>query len=110
MQKPTVGRSVHYFDRDELVTANEQNRKPQPYAATVTRVYLDPSTDDVSERVDLAVFDPELGYQQKRGVSRRSEDAPFSVWDWPVIEKPAAPATTEEPAGKTAKAAGGKKK
>lgn len=94
MGRPSVGRIVHYFDREEVVTAREQGREPQPYAAMITRVQLDPATNEVSDRVDLAVFDPELGYQFKRNVLPQTDEQTATSWAWPPLVNGAQATTT----------------
>lgn len=92
-QQPSVGRVVHFVDREmALHTANrneqkklrgeEPNVKIEPFAAMITRVHYD--ADGVpTGTVGLNVFDPELGSQIKR-------DVPFSLtydaghWSWPL--------------------------
>jgi hypothetical protein len=64
---PAVHRSVHYFDREEIVNAVQQKRRPEPFAAIITRVHNDPDGNPTNH-VSLAVFDPEIGYQVKHDV------------------------------------------
>lgn len=100
---PTVNRSVQYLDREEVVAAKEQGREPEPYAAIITRVYTDRATGRIHDRVDLAVFDPELGYQIKRDVLPISDELEANGWRWPpfVNVPPATGPVSEPQAGTT---------
>lgn len=73
---PSVGRIVHYLDREAVMAHGE---KASPYGATITRVVL-------NERVDLGVFHPELGYQIKRDVDMGDH---VGGWSWPPMAGPA---------------------
>jgi hypothetical protein len=119
MQAPSVGRIVHFHEREELVAARDQNREPQAYAGIITRVYADPTVKPtkgappaVSSRVDLIVFDPELGIQIKQNVMAQSKEVEINCWSWPPFVPPATksdptqPAVTKDTAQQTAKASG----
>jgi len=78
--KPTVGRIVHYLDREQVV-ANKENA--QPYAGIVTQV--NPARNgQPNDTVDLGLFHPELGYQLRRGVP---EGADAGCWHWPARDE-----------------------
>lgn len=96
MAHPTIGRIVHYYDREEIVNAEQAKRKAEPYAAIVTRVHkdLDGKPLDV---VNLNVFDPEVGVQIVRDVTP-GEDADTPTphqWYWPKVETPAQAAAAQ---------------
>jgi hypothetical protein len=84
MMAPTVGRIVHYLDREEVLSHGEM---AQPHAGIVTRV-LTPA------RVNLNVFHPELG-------SRPVNDVDFGDhvggWTWPPMASGAPALTAKEP-------------
>jgi hypothetical protein len=95
---PTVGRSVHYYDREEFVVATGAGRPPQPFAAIVTRVLTD-DRGQPTRVCTLAVFDPEIGVQVQRDVSEGEADAPPNPHRWyaPVIVQPVDEAPTHAP-------------
>jgi hypothetical protein len=102
---PTVHRSVHYFDREEMVNADTQKRKPEPFAAIITRVLKDENGNPTTN-VSLAVFDPELGQQIVRDAAQGDNyDAPEAGrWYFTPYQggpaRPVAPVETEEGKGK----------
>jgi hypothetical protein len=67
MKQPSIGRQVHYFDREEIVNADQQGRPPEPFAATITRVLKD-DQGKPTDVVTLSVLDPELGCSVARDV------------------------------------------
>lgn len=87
-QWPSVVRAVLYYDREEIVNADAAKRRPEPYAAVITRVHKNDKGEE-TELVSLAVFDPEVGYQLKRDVPEGDYDAegvPIPAahrWFWP---------------------------
>lgn len=85
-QVASVGRMVHYFDREEIVNADQQKRRPEPFAAVVTRVHKD-QEGKVLDVVNLSVFDPEIGNQVKRDVRLGEKGAPeANRWYWPPYQ------------------------
>lgn len=97
MAHPTVGRIVLYFDREEIVNAEQAKRRPEPFPAIITRVHkdLDGKPLDI---VNLAIFDPEIGLQIARDVSPGEDlDTPgLNAWYWPKIETPAQAAAAQK--------------
>jgi hypothetical protein len=89
---PTVGRIVHYYDREEIVNAHNEKRAAAPYPAIVTRVHQDQDGQPL-DVVGLAVFDPEVGQQIKRDVRPGDPDkAPeANCWYWPPRDGAPAP-------------------
>jgi hypothetical protein len=94
---PTLGRILWYIDRDELVSAVEQQEPGgatpmtavvTPFAGIVSKIHYTPR-GVATERIDLAVCDPELGYRIVRDVLPLSEDRPGPGWKWPDIVTPA---------------------
>lgn len=85
MAQPSVGRIVHYYDREEIVNAHTEKRTPEPFPAIVTRVHKDQDGKPV-DVVGLGVFDPEVGYQSKRDVRPGDPDAApeANCYYWPV--------------------------
>lgn len=78
---PSVHRSVHYFDREEIVNAHNQKRAPEPFAAVITRVHRDKDGTPTGV-VGLAVFDPEIGYQVKHDVLQGADYAQPEANRW----------------------------
>jgi hypothetical protein len=98
-QQVSVGRMVHYYDREEIVNAEHAKRHPEPYPAIVTRVHKD-QDGNPTDVVNLTVFDPEVGVQLKRDVRPGDPDANTAhSWYWPtyVPPTPASEASTSEP-------------
>lgn len=78
--KPTVGRIVHYLDREQVVARKEN---AQPFAAVITQVTPAFNGNPV-DTVDLGLFHPELGYQRRQTVPQG--DGP-GTWNWPPREE-----------------------
>lgn len=91
-QAPSIGRIVHYIDREEALHAASVNTKRAahgddpveitPHAATITRLH----DGDV---VTLEVHHPELGPQIQRQVPF-AETPTIGHWNWPVYVAPVA--------------------
>jgi hypothetical protein len=82
---PAVGRIVHYYDREEIVSAVHQKRPPEPFPAIIARVFKDTEGVVIPDVATLTVFDPEIGgaivvRECKLGLL----PAP-RVWLWPPI-------------------------
>jgi len=87
-QQVSVGRMVHYYDREEIVNAEHAKRHPEPYPAIVTRVHKD-QDGNPTDVVNLTVFDPEVGVQLKRDVRPGDPDANTAhSWYWPTYVPP----------------------
>lgn len=98
----TVGRVVHYYDREEIVNADFAKRDPEPFPAIVTRVHRG-ADGEPTDLVNLAVMDPELGHQVKRDVSFGGTVLPTNPisahrWYWPPIPAAAPPVQSSTPA------------
>jgi hypothetical protein len=79
--------TVLFVARDELLAAIQQGRPHKTLAAIITQVHIEQSA--VSSRLDLAVFDPHLGYQMKFDVKPAiiagfsPTTGPEAGWIWP---------------------------
>lgn len=101
LRQPTIGRIVHYFDREEVVNADGQGRPPEPFAATITRVLKD-DQGKPTDVVTLSVLDPELGCSVQRDVHPGDDyDKPVAgLYYWPpIIEAGLPEKPTHLPAG-----------
>ena len=81
MQKPTVGRAVHYFSESHV----DAKGKMKPQAATIADV-----SDD--GEVTLYVLNPSGPHFVSAGHSEKHE---ADSWSWPVIDK-SGPAPVEK--------------
>lgn len=91
-QPPSVGRVVHYIDREMALHAaginrrNEERGEPrrvaiEPFAAMITRVHF--TDGEPNGMVGLCVFHPELGAQVKLDVAY-ADQYTAAHWSWPV--------------------------
>ena len=96
---PTVGRIVHFVDRDEFLASKNEQRPARPYAAVVTQVHQPAPPDRAVVKVDIGVFHPELGYQLVHNVQQGTD---ANCWDWPAREPEPlgrGPSTSARPTG-----------
>lgn len=95
--QPTVGRIVHYIDREEKIEADRRDDVAAPYPALITRVLDDGA-------VGLVVFNPELRTLQfKDSVSYDPTGNEANQWTWPPIAVPTSAPKPAQPAGEEAK-------
>jgi hypothetical protein len=80
----TVGRIVHYLERNFYLEVNRPEHRPEPWAAIVTRVHA-------ADVVDLVAFPPPTGgpvpallvRKADEAALQRGEPQPAGTWRWP---------------------------
>jgi hypothetical protein len=76
--RPSVGRTVHFFDREEIVEARRRDRDPAPVPAIIRRVRNDAGA------CDLVVF-TDLGPRNFDAVLPAETSLPQpNTWSWPA--------------------------
>jgi hypothetical protein len=82
MEMPSVGRIVHFLDREELIAASDRGRTiPEFYPAVITRVFARADNPkEIDTRVCLVVFHPEYGGQVKLDIEQGEQ---ANQWRWP---------------------------
>ena len=93
-QRPSVGRVVHYYEREEFIEAGRREVPPEPQPAMVRRVLNDDGD------VDLVTFG-DLGPRNVSGAAYRPQPT-ANCWTWPpyvpAAPIPAAPAVVDDSA------------
>lgn len=75
--RPSPGRIVHFYDREEIVEARRRDRDPEPTVALIRRVRNEACT------CDLVLF-TDLGPRNVDGVPKAQTPMQANAWDWPA--------------------------
>jgi hypothetical protein len=75
---PTVGRTVHYYDREEVVEGARREKDPDPFPAIIRRVR------NAEGACDLTVF-TDYGPRNVEAVPNATKAGSAGSWTWPPL-------------------------